>query len=64
MTVQANADSRNITLHAPKVSVYKRKFFEKIFSDEQRYIQILNNFLTNAIKFSDDGGKVEVKLLL
>ena len=52
MIVQANADAKGIELKEPKVSVADKRFFRQIFSDEQRYVQILNNFLTNAIKFS------------
>ena len=60
MIVKAQAVSKGIRLKAPKVAYGDRRFFKQIFSDEQRYIQILNNFLTNAIKFSYRGESIEI----
>lgn len=35
-------------------------FFEQIHGDGRRYLQILVNFVNNAVKFSKPGGKVSV----
>jgi len=33
-----------------------------IFGDERRFLQILSNFLSNSLKFTNPGGSVTVKL--
>lgn len=35
-------------------------FFDRINGDSRRYLQILVNFVNNAVKFSKQGGKVSV----
>jgi signal transduction histidine kinase len=36
------------------------EFLKNILGDQSRYIQILQNFLSNAVKFTDNGGTVKV----
>ena len=38
------------------------KLFDKIYGDENRYEQILLNFVSNAIKFANHGTEVQVVL--
>ena len=40
----------------------ERKYFHAIYGDENRYEQILINFLSNALKFSSSSSTVEVRL--
>ena len=39
-------------------------YFKKVLGDKLRYMQIMTNFLTNAIKFSVPGGTVSILLKL
>jgi signal transduction histidine kinase len=47
-----------------KVDSPKESFFKSIFGDDRRYLQILVNFLSNALKFSPKGNKIIVELKL
>ena len=40
----------------------KLSLFSNLFGDRNRFEQIFINFLSNALKFTHDGGKVEVKV--
>jgi len=41
-----------------------KKYFEEFYGDENRFEQILLNFVSNALKFTNENGKVEVKITL
>ena len=40
----------------------QHKYFSSILGDQGRYEQILLNFLSNSLKFTNQGGKVIVQL--
>ena len=42
----------------------RRGFFDNILGDKLRYMQILLNFLTNAVKFTREGESIVVRLVL
>lgn len=44
-----------------KISVYFDPDFPTIIGDERRLTQVLNNLVSNAIKYSPDGGKILIK---
>ena len=38
----------------------EKSFFKRIHGDEKRYEQILINFMSNALKFTNEDGQVQV----
>ena len=61
--VEHYASLKQITFETD-IKEEERYLFECIEGDERRYLQILINFLSNAIKFSNTGGKIVVKLIV
>ena len=57
------AEKRNLKLEGP---IFPNKhdavYFKQVLGDKMRYMQIMTNFLTNAIKFSVPGGIVSILL--
>ena len=42
----------------------RRQIFDSIMGDKLRYMQILLNFLTNAVKFTKEGDNIEIRVKL
>ena len=56
---------KNIKLVGPIFkNPYEKYYFKKVLGDENRYSQIILNFVSNAIKFSKKNGSVTVRLNL
>ncbi|MCV9389182.1 sensor histidine kinase [Reichenbachiella ulvae] len=56
--MEDNAEKHNITL-----KMNEPRYEEiKVIADPQRIYQVLLNLITNAVKYSDEGGRVEVSL--
>jgi signal transduction histidine kinase len=46
------------------VKINQKNIFTNLFGDERRYLQILLNFVSNALKFSNEGGTITIRLKL
>lgn len=58
----AQARERQITLRGPVLRYVPHKlYFRNLFGDPRRYIQIIVNLISNAIKFSPQDGVVAVE---
>ncbi len=55
--MRAWANSKSITM-----SVLSAPGVQKIYSDKRRTVQVLINLISNAIKFTPQGGKIEVSV--
>lgn len=54
---------KNITLNGPVFTNPIDKFyFQMVFSDDHRYGQIILNFISNSIKFTQNNGVISVLL--
>ena len=42
--------------------IIEQIFLKRIIGDERRYLQVLLNFLSNALKFSQKNGSINVNL--
>jgi len=62
--VQHISDKRKITLEAPNVSESEKPLFTAIYGDKHRFIQVIINFMSNSLKFSQSGSKICVNLKL
>jgi K+-sensing histidine kinase KdpD len=41
-----------------------RNFLKRIYGDSHRYLQILLNFMSNAVKFTPEKGRITIKTIL
>lgn len=57
-----NANERGIELKAEIDGRKNLNLIEAIHGDENRFLQILLNFLSNSLKFTDPGGSITVKI--
>lgn len=42
----------------------RRNFFKSIHGDKLRYMQVLLNFLSNAVKFTSEGKNITIRIVL
>lgn len=42
----------------------RRDFFQSLMGDKLRYMQILLNFLSNAIKFTNEGKNIYIRAVI
>ena len=64
-TMTSQCSFKNIKLVGPMFkNHYEKYYFKEVLGDENRYSQIILNFVSNAIKFSKKNGSVTVRLNL
>ena len=44
------------------LNVEDLEILKSVYGDVSRYTQIIQNFLSNAVKFTNDNGKIEVRV--
>ena len=59
------ASKKNLTLSQPILShPHIEKYFRQIQGDENRFLQVIINFLSNSIKFSKTDSEIKIYLTL
>lgn len=57
-----SANERKINLRAVIDQPANLALIEKVYGDKRRFLQILVNFMSNSLKFTDEGGCVSIHL--
>lgn len=58
------ADRQKIKLRDPSLALNEYEIFKKIRGDSRRYLQIMINFLSNALKFSNRSSEIRINIRL
>lgn len=56
------ADRKQVQLVAPNAHIRESAYYNAVHGDEHRYLQIIINFLSNSLKFSDANSKILIHL--
>lgn len=54
------ANKKNVTLECQSSNERDSNYFSSVNGDETRFLQVLINFLSNSLKFSEVGSKIIV----
>ncbi len=60
--VSHNAHCKNLTVIGPVMKHDEEQYFGQIYGDRSRLVQVVTNFLSNSIKFSNKDSKIIVSL--
>jgi signal transduction histidine kinase len=58
------ASYKNVELVAPETSAQDSICYKQIYGDKRRYLQVIINFLSNSLKFSNRDSKIILHLTL
>jgi signal transduction histidine kinase len=58
------AERQKIKLKDPNLALNEYEIFKKIRGDSRRYLQIMINFLSNALKFSNRSSEIRINIRL
>ena len=56
------ADKKMVELISPNISKEDEQYFMKLYGDKNRFVQVIINFLSNSLKFSDQGSNIILHL--
>ena len=62
--MQYVADKKGVTFTRPVVPQDEKVLYSQIYEDKSRFLQVLINFLSNALKFSNPASEIKVNLIL
>jgi signal transduction histidine kinase len=52
------AEKKNVTLVFEPIDPSEEAYYEGVYGDENRFMQVIINFLSNSLKFSNSGSQV------
>jgi signal transduction histidine kinase len=64
MVVQHIADAKKVALVSPDLKKEEAMYFNTVVGDQNRFMQVLVNFLSNSLKFSTENSSIIVHLKL
>ena len=57
------ADKKKVTLELPEIQIkHEEAYYTAIYGDQNRFLQVIINFLSNSLKFSTSGSKIKILL--
>lgn len=62
--VSHQARTKNLQLLGPMMQQSEEQYFDQIYGDRNRLVQVVTNFLSNSVKFSNKNSKIIVKICI